>query len=77
MDGFGRIIYENGDCYLGQFDRGKKNGLGIYFWDNGDSYIGDFAQNGIGESGLFSCAANKEFLYFDPETKHAFNKNGE
>lgn len=30
MDGFGKITYANGDIYLGNFTKGKKNGKGKY-----------------------------------------------
>lgn len=34
--GFGRLIYKNGDQYLGDWNHGEREGKGIYIWGKGD-----------------------------------------
>ena len=38
-DGQGTYIYNNGDKYIGEFKKNKKNGLGIYTWASTDYKI--------------------------------------
>ena len=43
---FGCNKYSNGDIYLGQWDKNKKDGYGIYYFNNQkDLYIGEFYNN--------------------------------
>ena len=39
-EGYGRIIYDDGEYYEGQFKEDKKDGFGKYVWSKGNSYIG-------------------------------------
>jgi hypothetical protein len=41
MDGPGRIIYENGDYMVGEYEEGYLNGTG-YYSIYGDVYVGEF-----------------------------------
>ena len=48
---FGKLIWQNGDEYVGFFKNGLKHGSGTYTWLNGDKYIGKFEdgkRNGFG-----------------------------
>ena len=47
-DGKGRMLFENGDVYEGDFVFGKEHGNGVFTWANGDVYEGGF-ENGCPE----------------------------
>lgn len=40
MHGSGKLQYENGDVYDGEFDHGKKQGYGTFNYHNGGKYVG-------------------------------------
>jgi len=46
FDGFGMIIYDNGQEYIGEFKNGKETGYGITKFTNGNTYIGEY-KNGL------------------------------
>ena len=46
-DGFGKIIYDNGDEYLGFFKNGNRAYIGFYKWSNKSSFIGKWTTDGI------------------------------
>ncbi|MDP1844371.1 MAG: hypothetical protein Q8K64_13215 [Sediminibacterium sp.] len=51
MSGFGIIVWQNRDKYIGDWIKGNRTGKGKYTWANGDIYEGDFINNireGIG-----------------------------
>ncbi|OMJ72179.1 hypothetical protein SteCoe_29446 [Stentor coeruleus] len=51
IEGFGRMIFENGDVYEGEFLNGQAHGKGKYIQKNGAVYSGEFKkdkQHGIG-----------------------------
>lgn len=39
-NGFGTMIFTNGDSYEGEWREGQKSGRGIYRFANGDMYEG-------------------------------------
>ena len=41
-NGNGRLLYANGDRYLGEFKNGVSHGRGAYYYANGDLYKGEF-----------------------------------
>lgn len=41
-DGLGKMIYGNGDTYVGEWKNNKKDGKGTYLYKNGDCYTGEF-----------------------------------
>lgn len=41
MDGFGVMIFSNGDRYEGYFRDDKRHGYGKYFWADGKTYEGE------------------------------------
>ena len=45
LNGFGRIIYEEGGCYQGNFLNNVKHGFGKYLFTSGDYYRG-YYRNG-------------------------------
>ena len=45
-DGFGKIIYSNGQEYIGEFKNGEPNGYGESVYINGDIYLGEY-NNGL------------------------------
>jgi len=51
--GFGRETYSNGDCYVGNFRRNKKEGHGTYRWSNGNTYAGIWIENRRTGLGLY------------------------
>jgi hypothetical protein len=45
MSGFGVIVWQNKDKYLGDFKAGIRTGKGKYYYANGNIYEGDFKDN--------------------------------
>ena len=43
--GKGRLFWNNGDSYEGDFHLGNRHGQGVYRWSDGRQYTGDFVQN--------------------------------
>ena len=41
-DGFGRIIYDNGQEYIGEFKNGDPHGYGKTLYSNGHVYLGEY-----------------------------------
>lgn len=41
MDGIGTVLYENGYCYQGMFEKGSREGLGITYDNANNKYIGE------------------------------------
>eukprot|EP00758_Cryptobia_borreli_P016979 Tbor_TRINITY_DN6152_c3_g2::TRINITY_DN6152_c3_g2_i2::g.21460::m.21460 len=51
MHGRGRYQYNNGDIFIGEFDKDAMHGKGIYRWADGDVYEGEYVdhvQHGYG-----------------------------
>ncbi|GKY97678.1 hypothetical protein MPSEU_000726000 [Mayamaea pseudoterrestris] len=45
LHGQGRLEWQNGDVYNGEFDHGHRHGQGQYVWADGRHYQGEFCQN--------------------------------
>ena len=60
QNGFGKVKYDNGDVYEGEFTNRTPNGEGHFKWANGDSYKGSF-QNGVIEG--YGIIKSKEVTY--------------
>ena len=43
-EGYGKLIYRNGDTYTGYFAEGKRNGHGILNWVDGQKYEGNWVR---------------------------------
>jgi S1-C subfamily serine protease/antitoxin component YwqK of YwqJK toxin-antitoxin module len=41
-NGYGTMVWPNGDVYVGDWIKGQRTGLGVYEWSNGDIYGGNF-----------------------------------
>ena len=41
-NGYGKMIFNNGDVYEGNWQAGLKHGKGIYKWKNGIIFDGNF-----------------------------------
>lgn len=52
MDGYGIEIMANSDCYIGEFKRGRKEGLGFYLYNKGGYYYGFFKNGEKHEMGV-------------------------
>ena len=50
--GNGKIIYNNGDVYIGEFENFKKNGEGDLTYKNGDKYKGPFKNDKLEGQGI-------------------------
>ena len=44
-DGKGKMLFDNGDVYEGDFVFGKEHGHGVFTWASGDFYEGDFVNS--------------------------------
>ena len=54
-NGYGKIIYENGEYYIGEFKDGLKYGKGILYYKNGKiMFLGDFIDDKFEGAGYFS-----------------------
>lgn len=53
MDGFGRLINQHGNVYIGIFDEDEFHGLGRYFFKNGDLYDGNWRKSKFHGKGSF------------------------
>ena len=45
LDGNGRLIYANGDFYIGDFFQNKKHGTGEQYWTYGKIYKGEWVDD--------------------------------
>jgi hypothetical protein len=63
LDGYGRIINSDGNCYIGMFDNGKKSSDGKYFWANGDLYDGKWFNDRFHGEGTFYLETSKECFH--------------
>ena len=49
--GFGSLLYDNGDRYIGEWRKGLMHGIGVYLSKSGDTYYGQYDNgkwNGFG-----------------------------
>jgi hypothetical protein len=56
MEGPGELIFPNGDKYIGEFEKNKRQGTGSYIWSNGDRYDGHFKDDTIYGTGTYYYA---------------------
>jgi hypothetical protein len=40
MDGHGKLTYEDGNVYVGEFSEDERCGLGVFTWVDGKKYEG-------------------------------------
>lgn len=40
-NGWGCVMFDNGDFYIGEWRRGNRCGLGLYYWSDGSLFLGD------------------------------------
>lgn len=51
--GHGKLVYDDGSYYIGQWCLGKMNGLGILYYSNGQkAYEGSWKENKFNGQGL-------------------------
>jgi hypothetical protein len=55
---YDKIIYENGDIYIGEIMNNEKNGYGILTYANGDVYEGEFINNERNGHGKHTLSGN-------------------
>ena len=61
--GEGRMIYKNGDVYVGQWFEGKRNGYGVLTKRNGDHFEGSWVNDlREGQGSYFYAESNKLFV---------------
>ena len=61
--GEGRMIYKNGDVYVGQWFEGKRNGYGVLTKRNGDHFEGAWVNDQReGQGSYFYAESNKVFI---------------
>ena len=53
LDGFGRVIYADGSCYVGDVINGQRDGLGKMVYPGGQVEEGWWSENVIEEANLF------------------------
>ncbi len=60
-NGVGKMIYDGGSVYEGQFLHGLKNGKGIYTWPNGNKYEGEWKDNKMDGKGIYNWPDGKRY----------------
>ena len=50
-DRYGKMIYENGEYYIGEFKRGLRHGKGLLCYKNKSKYIGDWINDKVEGNG--------------------------
>ena len=50
--GFGAMVYEDKECYVGGWQDEKKHGQGVYIWKDGAVFIGEFDQNKLKQGSI-------------------------
>ncbi|MGT2933938.1 hypothetical protein [Streptococcus catagoni] len=61
MNGKGKLVYENGDYYVGDFHDGVFEGKGTYNAKTGWSYKGDFKKGEADGKGVLKAKNNKVY----------------
>ncbi len=80
--GQGRIAYNDGSTYEGQWKNNLQHGQGTMHWSNGDSYTGQFVDNMLQGQGTMTWATGNtytgEFANNQPHGQGTFTwANGE
>lgn len=73
-NGYGEMIYPNGDTYLGYWKDDKHEGTGSYTYFNGDKYVGNFNNNLKNGNGTFYYYKSKS--RFQGVWENDIQKNG-
>lgn len=73
-NGYGEMIYTNGDTYLGYWKDDKHEGTGTYTYFNGDKYVGNFNNNLKNGNGTFYYYKSKS--RFQGVWENNIQKNG-
>jgi hypothetical protein len=60
-DGFGRIIYDNGQEYIGEFKNGDPHGYGKTLYSNGHVYLGEYNNGTKHGYGVFKWKNGNKF----------------
>jgi hypothetical protein len=60
-DGFGRIIYDNGQEYIGEFRNGDPHGYGKTLYSNGHVYLGEYNNGTKHGYGVFKWKNGNKF----------------
>ena len=58
MDGIGKIVFNNGHRYEGEFRENQINGKGKFMWQNGDVYEGIMYKGKMNGYGKYTYASN-------------------
>ena len=61
-DGYGELIYTDGDRYKGDFDGGNPHGKGKYTWVDGATYDGDWVDGKRTGNGTYTWANGNRFV---------------
>ena len=56
LNGNGKRLLKNGDCYEGDFKDGLYDGVGTYLWANGEKYTGSWKNNKFNGNGTYYFA---------------------
>lgn len=54
--GHGKIVYENGESYDGEWHAGQRHGTGTYRYSDGGVYVGNWEQDRINGRGVSQYA---------------------
>ena len=60
-DGKGKMFFENGDVYEGDFVFGKEHGYGVFTWADGDVYEGNFKDGKFDGHGYMTWAGGDTY----------------
>lgn len=60
-EGYGRMIYSNGDEYIGNWIKGSRNGHGVTKYSNGDEYIGNWVKSSRNGHGVMKYKDGDEY----------------
>ena len=61
-DCIGRVVYTNGDKYIGAFKEGNRNGNGRYIYSNGNKYIGQWTDGQKNGKGKFTYSNGSKYI---------------
>ena len=91
LDGWGSMLYANGNRYDGEYRDGTRNGCGTFTFSNGRRYVGEFSndlfsgrgvwmlENGdryIGDFEFNKCNGEGMFIFVDGTSKSGIWQQG-
>jgi clan AA aspartic protease (TIGR02281 family) len=62
IDGYGTIIYPNGDKYVGEFKDSMRNGIGTYTFISGSVYNGNFLNGKFNGNGTLIFSNGNKYI---------------